>query len=235
MHLAQPDGMATKIMPRAQGDVELCYDLGEQNCGYYELKLNAEAGLIVDLFGVEYITQDGTVQHTGEYRNGMRYICREGENHFVSLMRRSQRYLFVTLRNQNSPVEIDCIRLIESTYPVSEIGRFTCSNPALDRIWEISAHTLKLCMEDTYTDCPLYDQTLWVGDARNEALFAFPVFGAWTLRASPSNGTRSCSARCRRSGRRSCPRGVFSGASRFGTTTSTRATPNLCAKSGRGS
>jgi len=33
-------------------------------------------------------------------------------------------------------------------------------------------------MEDTFTDCPLYEQTLWVGDARNESLFAYPVFGA---------------------------------------------------------
>jgi hypothetical protein len=36
-------------------------------------------------------------------------------------------------------------------------------------------------MEDTFTDCPLYEQTLWVGDARNEALFAFTAFGAEDL------------------------------------------------------
>jgi hypothetical protein len=33
-------------------------------------------------------------------------------------------------------------------------------------------------MEDTFTDCPLYEQTLWVGDARNESLFAYGVFGS---------------------------------------------------------
>jgi hypothetical protein len=33
-------------------------------------------------------------------------------------------------------------------------------------------------MEDTFTDCPLYEQTLWVGDSRNEAVYAYPVFGA---------------------------------------------------------
>ena len=40
---------------------------------------------------------------------------------------------------------------------------------------------MKLCMEDTFTDCPLYEQTLWVGDARNEGLFAMSVFGAYDL------------------------------------------------------
>ncbi len=57
-------------------------------------------------------------------------------------------------------------------------GKFRCSDPLLDEIWDISVRTLKLCMEDTYTDCPTYEQTFWVGDSRNEALFGFPVFGA---------------------------------------------------------
>lgn len=36
-------------------------------------------------------------------------------------------------------------------------------------------------MQDTFTDCPLYEQTHWAGDARNEALIAFGVFGAHDL------------------------------------------------------
>ncbi len=165
------------VSPSAQGDVELIYDLGEQNIGYYEFELDAEAGLVVDLFGVEYIDPEGRVQFTDRYRNGMRYICREGNNHFLSLRRRSQRYLFITLRNQTQPVILRKLSLIESTYPVNRQGSFTCSDERLTRIWEIAARTLKLCMEDVFTDCPLYEQTLWVGDSRNEALFNYTAFG----------------------------------------------------------
>jgi len=165
------------VSPVAQGDVELIFDLGEQNIGYYEFELDAEAGLVVDLFGVEYIDPDGRVQFTDRYRNGMRYICREGENRFLSLMRRSQRYLFVTLRNQTRPVTLKRLSLVESTYPVNRQGEFACSDESLTRIWDISARTLKLCMEDVFTDCPLYEQTLWVGDSRNEALFNYTAFG----------------------------------------------------------
>jgi alpha-L-rhamnosidase len=111
----------------------------------------------------------------------MRYITKKGINRFTSLKRRSGRYLFITLRNQTSAVKIRHIGLIESTYPVNEVGRFNCSDTRLDKIWEISARTLKLCMEDTFTDCPLYEQTFWVGDARNEALFAYSAFGATDL------------------------------------------------------
>ncbi len=168
----------TVVQPSGDGDVELVYDLGEQSIGYYELDLVAEAGVEVDIFGVEYIAADGTIQHTWANRNGMRYITREGTNHFTSLKRRSQRYLFITLRQQTQPVRIRKIGLIESTYPVEQSGFFECSDARLEQIYEISARTLKLCMEDTFTDCPLYEQTHWVGDARNEALFNFSTFGA---------------------------------------------------------
>ena len=176
--LLQQGGAATIVTPSPDGDVELVYDLGEQNVGYWRFDLDAEAGLIVDIAAVEYISPDGRVQHTGTYRNSMRYICKEGRNAFASLDRRSGRYVFITLRQQTKPVSIRYAGLVESTYPIPKVGTFESSDPDLDRIWEISERTLKLCMEDTYTDCPLYEQTLWVGDARNEALFALSTFGA---------------------------------------------------------
>ncbi len=165
------------VSPSPSGDVEIVYDLGEQNVGYYDFELEAEEGLVLDIFGVEYIAPDVSVQHTERYRNGMRYICIEGNNRFTSLMRRSQRYVFMTFRNQTRPAYLKKFTLIESTYPVNESGAFTCSDERLTRIWDISAHTLKLCMEDVFTDCPLYEQTLWVGDSRNEALFNYTAFG----------------------------------------------------------
>lgn len=171
----------TTVHPSPAGNVELVYDLGEQSVGYYNLELTAETGCLVDIHSIEYIAPDGRIQHAGDNRNGMRYITREGTNRFTSLTRRSGRFIYLTLRNQTKPVGVRKFQLVESTYPVNYQGGFACSDQSLDRIWEISARTLKLCMEDTFTDCPLYEQTLWVGDARNESLFAYSVFGATDL------------------------------------------------------
>lgn len=178
------NGEVTIVHPAAEGDVELVFDLGEQNIGYYDFELFAQKGTVVDIYGVEYISPDGTVQHTADpawdaiYRNGMRYICKDGWNRFISTKRRSGRYLFLTLRNFSDPIKITKFQLIESTYPVEIKAWFQCSDWRLNKIWEISRRTLKLCMEDTYTDCPLYEQTLWVGDARNESLFGYWTFDA---------------------------------------------------------
>ena len=179
--LQYDNGEVTTVKPDCRGDVELVYDFAEQNCGHYQIDLIADEGVVVDIFAVEHITSGGVVQHSSANRNGMRYVCKKGVNRFTSLKRRSGRFLFVTLRNMTSPVRIRSIQLIESTYPVSYQGLFSCSDTRLDQVWDIAARTLKLCMEDTYTDCPLYEQTHWVGDARNEAIFAFTVFGAEDL------------------------------------------------------
>lgn len=172
------DGSVTIVSPCMEGDVELCYDLGEQNCGYYCFELEGDQGLHIDVNAVEFINDNGKLQHTGFFRNGFSYITKQGINVFTSLKRRSGRYVFITIRGHHSPVMIKNFRLIESTYPVQTIGRFDCSDKNLTRIWDISVRTLKLCMEDVFVDCPLYEQTLWVGDARNESLFAYSVFGA---------------------------------------------------------
>ncbi|HEX7597560.1 MAG TPA: alpha-L-rhamnosidase, partial [Polyangia bacterium] len=135
-------------------------------------------GVQVDIYAVEYIRPDGVIQHTDDNHNGLRYITCAGLNNFTSLKRRAGRYLFITLRGAAAPLQFRLARVIESTYPVESGASFDCSDARLERIWEISARTLKLCMEDTFTDCPLYEQTGWVGDARNEALFALDTFGA---------------------------------------------------------
>lgn len=172
------DNDSRTIIPPCEKAVELIYDLGEQNCGYYYFDLTSDAGVVIDIFSVEYINPDGAIQFTANNRNGFRYITKQDENRYTSVKRRSGRYLFITLRNVEHEVRIRNIKLIESTYPVVETGIFSCSDERLNRITEISARTLKLCMEDVYTDCPLYEQTLWVGDLRNEALYGYYAFGA---------------------------------------------------------
>ena len=149
--------------------------------GYFQIEMVSAAGVDVQMNGIEHIAKDGGIQFTDVVctaRNGMNYITKEGLNQFTSTRRRSGRFIYITLRDQKQPIKIRMARMIESTYPVEYLGAFSCSDTRLDQIWDISTRTLKLCMEDTFTDCPLYEQTLWVGDARNESLFAYPVFGS---------------------------------------------------------
>lgn len=166
------------VVPLYSGrDTEMIVDFGRELSGYLSFELEAAAGTIVDFYGYEYM-RDGWIQHTYQLDNTLRYTSREGRQAYTSFVRRGLRYLMIAIRGAASPVKLYEVKLLQSNFPVAEIGRFQCSDPMLNDIWQISRHTTRLCMEDTFVDCPAFEQTFWVGDARNEALIGYYTFGA---------------------------------------------------------
>ncbi|MBB6635057.1 family 78 glycoside hydrolase catalytic domain [Cohnella thailandensis] len=166
------------VLPLFEGaDTELILDFGKEWSGYLRFEADAPAGTVLDFYGFEYM-RDGWRQDTYILDNTLRYVCKEGRQSYESPVRRGLRYLMVTVRNASRPVRLFGVQIAQSNYPVAEIGRFHSSDPLLNDIWEISKHTTRLCMEDTFVDCPAYEQAFWVGDSRNEALVNYYVFGA---------------------------------------------------------
>lgn len=171
-----PNKEAVSVPSFKDGDTEIVIDFGKELSGYISFELNASEGTILDFYGFEYM-RDGWRQDTFALDNTMRYLCREGWQTYTSNVRRGFRYLMVTVRNAVRETRISNLQMIQSNYPIAEIGRFHSSDPLLNDIWHISQHTTRICMEDTFVDCP-YEQTFWVGDHRNEALISYYLFGA---------------------------------------------------------
>ena len=156
--------------PNDGSDVRILLDFGDEIVGYHELEIDAPAGTIVDNQNFEFIQRDGRYNLAEGMNNSFRYVCREGSQEFRTFVRRGFRYSWLVLRDFDRPVRLRSVRAVFSTYPVDAQGDFSCSDLLLDRLWDAGARTLRCCAEDTYTDCPTYEQTHWVGDARNEAL-----------------------------------------------------------------
>ncbi|MBT7702544.1 MAG: hypothetical protein HN700_19820, partial [Verrucomicrobia bacterium] len=171
---------STMIQPCKEGDVQVVYDLDDLSVGYFDMEIDAPEGTVVDAYFAEHI-EDGHIQIPGLLRNGFRIVCQEGQNHFTAGRRFGMRFALLVFRQFNRPLRLHRIRVIETTYPDSGTDRFACSDERLTRIHQISRRTLLLCMEDTFTDCPTYEQVLWIGDAANEARYAFNTFGAYDL------------------------------------------------------
>lgn len=170
----------TTINPSSNGDIEFIVDFGRELSGFVEFDIDSREGVILDFYFFESM-HDGIIEDTNGLNNTLRYVTREGRQVYRSFIRRGFRYAMVTVRNLKSPLRFYSLRMHLSTYPVAELGSFESSDYLLNRIWEISRHTERLCMEDTYVDCPAYEQTFWVGDARNEALINYYTFGAYEL------------------------------------------------------
>ncbi len=164
------------VNPSADADTELLLDFGREIVGHIAWELDAEAGTIIDCNGFEAIV-DGQWNWTDNLNNTLRYTTCSGWQRFSSEVRRAFRYLQVTIRSASRPVRVRWIGCYRNTYPVLYRGDFRCSDGTLNQTYEIARRTTRLCMEDTFVDCPAYEQTFWVGDSRNESLAAHILFG----------------------------------------------------------
>lgn len=168
--LSNGGGWAELVPGKVGEDVRLLIDFGREVVGHHLFEVEAEAGVVLDFHNFEFIQVDGRENYADGMNNSFRYICRAGWQRFRSLQRRGFRYSWLIARNFRRPIRLRQLNVEFSTYPQVRGGSFSCSDAQLNRIWETGAHTLRCCAEDTYTDCPSYEQVHWVGDARNEAL-----------------------------------------------------------------
>ncbi|MEX0322670.1 MAG: family 78 glycoside hydrolase catalytic domain [Puniceicoccaceae bacterium] len=157
--------------------VRFLVDFGNMVVGDHELDLEAPEGTVIDVHNFEFIQRNGRKNYAEGMNNTFRYICREGRQSYRSVIRRGFRYSWITVRNASGPVRFHKINAHFVAYPQKHVGKFSSNDNYLDRIWNVGAHTLRCCAEDTYTDCPTYEQVFWVGDGRNEALVDWMING----------------------------------------------------------
>lgn len=168
----------TVVQPSSDGaDVRLLIDWGREVVGFHRFEIAAAAGTILDCHNFEFIQPDGRYNFAEGMNNSFRYICGGGREEYQTYVRRGFRYSYLILRNMTAPAHIRRLEVLFSSYPQRRRGSFTASDALLTQIWEVGAHTLRCCAEDTYTDCPTYEQTHWVGDGRNEALIDWAANG----------------------------------------------------------
>ena len=87
---------------------------------------------------------------------------------------RAGRYLLIAAWGPGT-VRLSNLQVSEERYPVEPRGRFSSSDPLLDRIWQVGVNTLYPNMTDAYAD-PWRERGQWWGDAYvddhvNEAAF----------------------------------------------------------------
>jgi hypothetical protein len=168
------------LVPTPGYDAHFIVDFGRETIGYLELTVDAPAGTVIDTQGFELISPNG-IAWMGGCHNGFRYVCREGLQTFTSHFRRGFRYVSVSVRGFDRPVQFYSLRCRRTVYPAAEIGSFACSDWQLNQAYRMSLDTAAVCMLDTYVDCPGHEQAFWVGDARITAQINQLAFGGYDL------------------------------------------------------
>ena len=96
---------------------------------------------------------------------------------FRPLWFRTWRYLQMDIETTDEPLTVNSFSSEFTAYPLKENAVFESDKPILKEIWNVGWRTARLCANETYFDCPYYEQLQYVGDTRIQALISLYVSG----------------------------------------------------------
>ncbi len=96
---------------------------------------------------------------------------------FRPLWFRTWRYLQLEAETKEEPLEINNFSSVFTAYPLKENAVFESDARELKNIWDVGWRTARLCANETYFDCPYYEQLQYVGDTRIQSLISLYVSG----------------------------------------------------------
>lgn len=89
---------------------------------------------------------------------------------FTSLWWRTYRYVMLNIETKDEPLTVEDIYGTFTGYPFQLNAKLETDLPALQKNMEIGWRTARLCANETYMDCPYYEQLQYVGDTRIQAM-----------------------------------------------------------------
>lgn len=162
--------------PKGFDGAYVIVDLGRELSGFVHLELEAEPGTVFDVAYGEHL-DDGRVRAAVGTRNfAFSYTAGQGRRSFTHWFKRiAGRYLELHART-DTPFTLYHLSLCHTEYPLKEMPRPEGLDALGRKIYDVSVHTLKLCMHEHYEDCPWREQAMYAMDSRNQALAGFYAF-----------------------------------------------------------
>lgn len=87
------------------------------------------------------------------------------------------RFVRIDAVDPDCPVRLTQVRAVLGIRDVPRVGSFRCSDERLNRIWQVGADTVHLCMQDYLWDGIKRDRLVWIGDMHPEVSTINAVFG----------------------------------------------------------
>lgn len=88
---------------------------------------------------------------------------------------RTFRFIQLEIVTDKEPLTITGFDYLETGYPLEVKTWVKTSDDSMQKIWNISERSLKRCMQETYMDCPFYEQLQYAMDTRSEILYTYMV------------------------------------------------------------
>ncbi|HOF87287.1 MAG TPA: alpha-L-rhamnosidase C-terminal domain-containing protein [Armatimonadota bacterium] len=160
-------------------------DLEDYYCAYPQLTVSGGRGATIGLQWAEALYEVPETEQKGHRDEiegklftgvGDEFLPDGGaRRRFTTLWWEAGRYLELRVTTADAPLTIDALTLVETRYPLEDEGRFQASDPRLEAVIPIGVRALQMCSHETYMDCPYYEQLMYIGDTRLEALTTYAL------------------------------------------------------------
>lgn len=173
----------------ANTKASLLLDQTVETNAYPELTVSGGKGATVTLTYAEALFKNGSTNFSGkgnrndvegrEIRGNFDQFLPDGgaNRRFRPLWFRTWRYLQLDVQTGEEPLTVNDFSSTFTAYPFEEKASFSSNDPGLSDIWKVGWRTARLCANETYYDCPYYEQLQYEGDTRIQALISLYVTG----------------------------------------------------------
>jgi len=160
-------------------------DLENYYCAYPEIVTSGGAGSTVRLLWAEALVHDpdpwrankgNRDEVEGKYFVGVgdTFLPDGGRDRkFETLWWEAGRYVEIFVQTAGQPLMVERFTLRETRYPLEMESGFAASDPRLARIRPLLVRGMQMCANETYFDCPYYEELMYTGDTRLEALATY--------------------------------------------------------------
>ena len=169
----------------AETQTSLLLDQGELVTAYPGLKVSGGKGAKIRVTYAEALYDSNGMKRHRDSIDGMvlrgnaDLFISDGDEkrNFTTLWFRTYRYIKLEIETGADPLVIDNLSSVYTAYPYMEKAYFQTDSKMLDEIWETGWRTARLCANETFFDCPYYEQAQYAGDTRIQALVGLYVSG----------------------------------------------------------
>lgn len=129
----------------------------------------------VPLKGDRMDSRRGRIAGYSDYYCAAGYGTRNRPEVYSPFWIRCFRYIRLEIETGDEPLTVCSLDYEETGYPLDVKTEVKTSDPSLVPVWDISVRSLRRCMQETYTDCPYYEQLQYAMDSRSQILYTYMV------------------------------------------------------------
>jgi len=167
--------------------VHVGLDASTMTTGYPVLQVRGGAGSEIKLTYGEAQWREGKKGHRDNLNWGTldgisdTYLPSGNVERWEPFRWRPFRLMELDIATGDEPLTIESLTYRFTAYPFDLRASFEASDPTMNRMWEVSWRTIRLCAHETYESCPTYEQLQYAGDAQLQTVISYLTSGDYRL------------------------------------------------------